>query len=853
MEVIDKLKLSLEEKTPTLLLGAGFSYGAVNENGDKLPLGKDLVKLLYTEMFVNNPPIPSMLDEDRDGAKEYTDRGDLKGLCGLIRDENRVEERNEFLTTIFTGATIDGNSKLFNITKYKWKKIFTLNIDCLLEYIFDEESVPYNVWNQDNDDRRNNDSNTLIIKLHGCVNNKKNGYVFDDKEYIDFWNEDNCFLRDFGDAYSKGDIIFIGTEFQEEDLKTIIGKYNSKGYDSSANNYFFIAPKINDVRLKRQISSNDNFYWIEWTAEQFCDFLDKGVSFEKGIKDELKERGLIFIDEIYREKRNNFESKLYTGCESVYNDFFDGWDFIHPGLQKFENKIKRKKGNFVATIIGKSYVGKSCAAKRVLVDLREQGYMAFQFSMRSSEYMILFLEYLKQLPQDTRVIVLFEDASFYYYLIYNYLIKECPDNIKQLVILSSDTYSNFYAKKDILKDSNCVEIFTMDEKISWTFAGEIYNTLKEKNWLNKPEISGGSEYSVRQYACKINDIIDFLYNISHGHGFERHYTDMFSLEDKDVNYQYLQALVILETLGLDSIPNRILPTLLKSQRNKFDVRLFRRKYVEILLNSGNRIKVRCLRLIRNAIINSAQEQEIKDILTEVVRQTSGQFNEGDINEWSEIFQKVLTVKRILKENILSLSAIRELLNDVERYGKKYSFFWIQRGIATQKDGDFDLADHYFREGIRIRPNSYQAHHAMAKNLMERAIEQIKKGDFSYAPYYMEEGTNEIKYIIDNPAYSRGYKYSLHALIDMSIKYCDNANTRIDRENIKYISEKISQLSSSEVDSYILSAIKQFLEYCQKNDYSEYCTSILLTQYNKLSDVKYVAREEYLVENLDWEF
>ena len=39
-----------------------------------------------------------------------------------------------------------------------------------------------------------------------------------------------------------------------------------------------------------------------------------------------------------------------------------------------------------------------------------------------------------------------------------------------------------------------------------------------------------------------------------------------------------------------------------------------------------------------------------------------------------------------------------------------------------------------------------------------------------APYYMEEGSNEMKKIIDNLAYSRGYKYSLHALIDMSIKY-----------------------------------------------------------------------------------
>lgn len=76
--------------------------------------------------------------------------------------------------------------------------------------------------------------------------------------------------------------------------------------------------------------------------------------------------------------------------------------------------------------------------------------------------------------------------------------------------------------------------------------------------------------------------------------------------------------------------------------------------------------------------------------------------------------------------MLSISTIRELLNEVERYGERYSFYWIQRGIASQKDGDLDLADHYFREGIRIRPVSYQACHALAKNLMERALEQIKK-------------------------------------------------------------------------------------------------------------------------------
>lgn len=64
---------------------------------------------------------------------------------------------------------------------------------------------------------------------------------------------------------------------------------------------------------------------------------------------------------------------------------------------------------------------------------------------------------------------------------------------------------------------------------------------------------------------------------------------------------------------------------------------------------------------------------------------------------SEIFQRALTVKRILKEKIFSLSSIKGLLNEVEKYGEKYSFYWIQRGIAAQKDNEFDLADHYFRK------------------------------------------------------------------------------------------------------------------------------------------------------------
>lgn len=847
-----KLKLSLEEKTPTLLLGAGFSYGAINEDGDALPLGGNLVEKLYQHMFVDNPPCKKIMDEDGDGALQYKTDRNLKGLCSLLREEGRADERDAYLTSIFTGASIDEKSKVFNIIEYKWNKIFTLNIDCLLEYIFEKKAVSYKVWNRDNDDRRNNNSDTLIVKLHGCIKNCKAGYIFDEQEYINFWNDDDCFSRDFGDAYSKGDMIFIGTEFQEDDLKTIINKYSSKGYDLSGNNYFFISPKINNVLLKRQISAADNYYWIPWTTEEFFDFLHKDVILEKDAKKILQEKGMLSIDDLYQKRMNGYESKLFAGYESRYNDFFDEWDIIHPGLEQFEDRIVSRGKNIVAALIGKNYAGKSCAAKRVLVDLRKKGFITFEFDMRSSEYMQLFLEYIEQLPNDTKVAVLFEEASFYFSLLYTNLLKKCPDNIKQLIIITSDTYSNYFAKRDILESNNCIEKFVIDEKISWTFAEEIYKKLKDKHWLNKPEISGSNRNEIKNYACKINDIIEFLYNISHGYGFETHYTDMFSVLNQDIEFKYLQALAIMEVLGLGSIPTRILPTLIKSERTRFNFKEFKIKFDEILLISNHKIKIRCLRLIQKAIITNVDTKDIKDILAEIVRQTHGQFNEGDINEWSEIFQKSLTVKRILKEEILTLSAIRELLNEVEKYGEKYSFYWIQRGIAAQKDKEFDLADHYFREGIRIRPVSYQAHHAMAKNLMERAVEQAQKGDFSYAPYYMDEGIREMKNIINSPAYSRGYKYSLHALMDMSIKYFDISGNVMNLGDVQYIQEKIMLIPKAEMDSYMIEGIKKYIQYCQNHNYEKICEPIIMKHYENIPNVKVATEEDYSVENLDWE-
>lgn len=58
---------------------------------------------------------------------------------------------------------------------------------------------------------------------------------------------------------------------------------------------------------------------------------------------------------------------------------------------------------------------------------------------------------------------------------------------------------------------------------------------------------------------------------------------MFALVNKDVNFKYLQALAIMEVLGLGSMPVRILPSLIKSERNNFNFKIFKKNLMKYYL------------------------------------------------------------------------------------------------------------------------------------------------------------------------------------------------------------------------------------------------------------------------------
>ena len=114
---------------------------------------------------------------------------------------------------------------------------------------------------------------------------------------------------------------------------------------------------------------------------------------------------------------------------------------------------------------------------------------------------------------------------------------------------------------------------------------------------------------------------------------------MFALVNKDVNFKYLQALAIMEVLGLGSMPVRILPSLIKSERNNFNFKIFKNNFDEILLISNHRIKIRCLRLIQQAIITNIDKKIYKLFLQKLYAKLKGSLMKVILVNGAKFFRK----------------------------------------------------------------------------------------------------------------------------------------------------------------------------------------------------------------------
>lgn len=807
------LENTLKTRNPILFLGAGFSKGAVCGKKE-IPLGDELRKNILKTLF-NSKRIDQLKldDEDLKEIESYS----LAELCEYINSEGEESQAKlvDYIVKEFKGTYPNKKDPFHKLLpEYRWKKIYTLNVDDLVENVYQQAGKPLLVQN-DLIRKSFNENSTQLIKIHGCVKKPELGFIFGKDEYRDSIDQENFKLRSFAQDFFDSDVIFVGTEFNEDDILALITKYRKSGSRSNARRYYFIAPTIKP-KLKNMIKSNENFYYIGWTAKTFLEKCTQIIS----DADKLKEKERILKDYYFQniEESMNvkkyYTSELYYGRYSTWSDFVEEWDIPLPEQDKCIDWIDETGEQKVITIVGGSYVGKTVFARRILFELYKKGYLAYEFNFKGAMEFELLKDYIKLIPDRSNIALLVEDAAMQYKHLADYM-KNKPDNVEKLVfILVSKPYYHDMKKYE-LTDIPHKEIY-LKLQMNYNIANNILEKLKDKNRIGELNKYGSDDRERFAFIKSKLSIIDALYSVTHGRGFEDFFSDCYEkLEVKEDDKNLFEEICLLYAMGFEDYP----PKLQSKLKKTFSMEKFLKKFEDIVVEDDNgNLKVRCAEMFENRMIRELSSIDKKNILLKYFGMFAGLFAEGEENEWNMYFEKLLKLDALIERAKLNINDIGEIFIELEDKYRQISYYWMQRGLYEQKKDQFENANTFLNNAQEIQKNSYQIRHALAKNELAWAVYEMKNSYYASASYHYDKGEAEFWELITSPKYTKAKGYSVHSYINLKIDYYTLLEKKIEQNELEDMYELLIQTSSTD-DKAINQAVQKVYAYCKKRGIS----------------------------------
>ena len=799
-----KLIESLKSRKPILFVGAGFSAGAIC-NGKEIPLGKNLKKEIFDYFYVMNCP-KDITDEDKKYIKEFP----LSELCRAIQRENRGKELKTFLITRFKGTVANSNDPYhFLLCDYYWDRIYTLNIDDLIENIYDQKGIKYVVQNERKQKTANGERQ--LIKLHGCVNQPEEGLIFSNEDYATSLATEDYRLKEFGQDFFANDIVFVGTEFNESDLSVLIEKNIQSGFSTGGNSYFFVTPSLS-YQLKTLINSQKNFYYINWDCKTFLEKCSELKKSEKTIVDAkrlLEQYGGFQDVGDYKAVPQDYESKLYYGNKVIYYDIFADWDIVYSKTDRIVKKIialQENSKSFIS-IFGKAFCGKTVAATRLLIELYKNGYASYSYNCSGETELLELNNYLRNNKDLKKVAVLIDDAAYLYGSIAKLinLLTDYPITVVFILVSNSSKHSSQKHELVGLCGWEWEVTGYFDDKLPY----QIYRKLKEKKRLGKL-----LKLNERQAVDRIKEakqLVEFLYQNTYGDGFKTYFSKRANeivQEASSDAIDFFNYLCILSKMGIYNI-SRGLISLRFRQLNQEEL-----SDVVIGMELSGSITLRCSDAYDNYLFSIPSSERIKYIY-DVLIGISNMFREGGNNRWQNVFEQLLKGRDLIRVLKIDKEDVVKLFAKMEKYYSDTSYYWMQRGLLKQYCHDYDEADTFLNQALCIRPNSYQIRHALAKNKLEKAMFLCDNNPGKEADDLYDDGSASLIALIEDPWFSNNIGHSVHSYISMTLKYFKKRGYIIDRSEVLTMYKYLVQSSKQNYDKWMKYCRENLFAYCKQ--------------------------------------
>ena len=782
-EKTERLKNILLNEAPILFLGAGFSLGAKTKSGEGIPTGAQLKKIII-EKFLK-------IKEANVEYKELIGYS-LAQVCQYCTNKQDASYLNDFLTDFFSQVTpAEAHLRLSN---YFWKRIYTTNIDDLVENIFKQKQKEIIVQQYVRKFTFKKENATEYFKLHGSVTNPSEGFTFSTDEYVDsiIQSRDYRFSSLSTDMHSEN-FIFLGSGMEEINLDYYFKLYENSGYPSSRGKIFVINPNPS-LLLKGKIERVQGTL-IEWNSNQFFDFIDSIVATKVSItKYDLNRnvRDLGFINvKTLRDSFidiKNYDSELYLGYEPKWEDIFSDWDFIDERITSAFSKFHKVSGDqktAVLSFYGKSYIGKSTFLKRVGNDLRNLGYETYYFAGRNFNYQP-FLQMIKRSDAFNFAIVV--DNASYYYGPLKSLMKAIPAGKRLLVITASRPFFHFKWRYNFVEEF-FTEIY-IESKLNRHYAENIVAKLDEKGYLGELKHLNSKEERVNK-VLEGNDVMSFLFSLTYGKGFIKRLNKDLKpfLDTDDSTKDILVGLAIFNKLELPHFPIELISLLTNNRAKEYVKKIdgFIKNTVDdnLQLRSG---------FFTENILRSVKIGKIISHLNLILIRISAQVDDNSHTYWNEIHASLIKEKALRRVLGLNSQEIKFLLYGLRSYYSENFNFWIQLGIAEQREKDFEKALNHFKQAEALRSNSYMVQNAIGRNFLKQAnsIDAI-----SVAKKYFEEGEKILLNLIENREEFQARAFSTHSYLYEKILFVEKFHIKLKDEEIRKMAEYLKRITDKD--------------------------------------------------------
>ena len=763
---IARLRSQMARAEIILFTGAGFSVGASNRQGQRLPTTAQLKEELWELCYPDKPHDPT-------------------STLGELFDIAKKRRRVQLITFLESRLSVHADSLSEYYRLYwsmPWLRTYTLNIDDLAlaaarRFPLNRAPIPISATSEDHSyvpSSRQGAPHLEVVHLNGALPDPPEYLTFSETQYAErIANKEPWYARCVADLVSRP-AIFVGTDLREVPLwqHMQLRKLSTPPRNDRRAGSILVTPTLSPSR--HELLQELRVEWFQGTAESFAEEVlaqledagGKGFVFLGEYSRSLGRRTLQLASDLAAE-HPSLETGYLSGEEPHWSDILTGRAVERAyDIALYRAAVEIFKGTRPATALlvsGTAGTGKSTALMRLALALAGDGIPVFWIDRDTHVTPHAIRERIRR--EKSRVALVIDDADLLGRQAVGLLHDLVPAQENLLCIVSARStkvgvIANAVAQENVITlDEKVVPGLTDDDIVKLIFVLDKFHRLGSLKGKTDVE----RRRALSQQAGR--QLLVAMINATSEEKFEERAKN--ELTDLNGMERYVYAVTcVASSLGHYVTKDEVLLAA-GSGGSEAAEALDALAARHVLVGRPPTYQYRARhRVVAELVQDRLQDLgELKEVVVGLAFAASSKVNPAmrkDERPW-RLLTRLMSHEFLGR--VLGVMNAREVYGDIESLVAFDYHYWLQRGSLEVQQGDLTVATQYLDQARSLSPNDYLVQTAYGDLQMRKASEHP---DRRHAGDCLEEGMAILESVITERG--RITPYPFHVLGSQSLQW-----------------------------------------------------------------------------------